>query len=265
MRQYIRSWRCPVYETRNRIVGRAATQRNRVFQDSEVRRLRQELGGRRVVAEILVVIPTYRRPEGVKRAVASALAQTRDDLAVIVVDDGGGLPGDLPVDPRLHAVSLRRNTATLGLVRNVAIHLAESEYIAFLDDDNVWTPDHLNAALCALEADPGLGGVYTTLRRLKPDGSELDVLGLPFDRKLLRWHPYIDANSIVVRRSANIDFSVVPRNRNTLPKEDWEYVWRTSRRSRLSHVPAVTVLYAVNPDSYYTPWELAAEPPGGTS
>lgn len=254
VRQHIRSWRGPVYEWRNRILGATAVRRNRRFQEHEVQRLRRSRDGPEKMARVLVVIPTYRRPEGLKRAIDSALAQTAQDLTVVVVDDGGGLPEDLPADPRLLAVSLSRNTATLGLVRNVAIHLADSEFIAFLDDDNVWTPDHLAAALTALEADPGLAAVYTSLRRLKPDGSELDVLGLPFDRRLLRWQPFVDANSIVVRRSWNGDFSLVPRDKHTLPKEDWEYVWRMSRRGRVQHVPAVTVLYSVNPASYYTDW-----------
>lgn len=217
-----------------------------------MRRLRAELGAPRY-AQVLVVIPTFKRPAGLIRAVASALAQKSEDLLVIVVDDGGGLP-ELPDDSRLLAVSLRRNTATLGLVRNVGIDLADSEFIAFLDDDNVWTPEHLATALGALRCDPALAAVYTSVRRQWPDGSQLDILGEPFDRRKLRWKPFVDANSIVVRRAADRGFSVLPRTKFTHPKEDWEYVWRLSRRGRVAHVPEVTVLYTVNPDSYYTSW-----------
>jgi glycosyltransferase involved in cell wall biosynthesis len=253
VRRFARSWRCPVYETRNRVFAVAATRANRKFQSDEVQRLRLSLG-RQAQARVLVVIPTYKRPVGLVRAVGSALSQSYRDLVVVVVDDGGGLP-DLPPDPRLVAVSLSRNSATLGLVRNVGINLADSEFIGFLDDDNVWTPDHVATAVAALEGDPTLAAVYTSVRRLRPDGSEMDVLGEPFDRRKLRQDPYVDANSIVVRRSSNLGFSVLPRNKDTLPKEDWEYVWRMSRRGRVAHVPKVTVLYSVNPDSYYTTWD----------
>lgn len=252
LKRILRPWRCPIYETRNRISGRAAIRRNRELQTAELTRLRRA-SKTPVRAKVLVVIPTYKRPDGVVCAVRSALAQTLEDLAVVVVDDGAGLP-ELPEDPRLTAVSLSRNTATLGLVRNVGIHLGSSEFIAFLDDDNEWTTDHLATAVAALEADPGLSGVYTSVLRLRPDGSELDVLGEPFSRRKLREDPYIDANSIVVRRAPGRDFSVLPRTRETLPKEDWEYVWRLTRRGRIEHVPEVTVRYAVNPDSYYTDW-----------
>jgi GT2 family glycosyltransferase len=211
------------------------------------------LAEQRPKASVLIVIPTYQRHSELVRAVKSALSQTYRDLVVVVVDDGGGLPHLLP-DPRLTAVSLSLNTSTLGLVRNVGTELADSEFIAFLDDDNVWTPDHVATAVAALQKDPTLAAVYTAVRRLRSDGSALDVLGEPFSRRKLREDPYIDANSIIVRRSYHRGFSVLPRNRNTLPKEDWEYVWRMSRRGRLAYVPKVTVLYSVNPDSYYTIW-----------
>ena len=40
-----------------------------------------------------------------------------------------------------------------------------------------------------------------------------------------------------------------------MPGEDWELVWRLSRRKRISHVSETTVTYLVNPDSYYMRWE----------
>ena len=256
VRRFIRSsvglW--PALEIRNRVIGAGAAVGNRRFQAREVRRLRQLSDGQQFRARVLVVIPTYKRSKALVRAVDSALSQTYKDLTVVVVDDGGGLP-DLRPDPRLIAVSLSRNSATLGLVRNVGTELVDSEFIGFLDDDNVWTPDHVATAVAALADDPTLAAVYTSIRRLRPDGSEMDVLGEPFNRDKLKEHTYVDANSIVVRRSSHLGFSVLPRDRSTLPKEDWEYVWRTSRSERVAHVPKVTVLYSVNPDSYFTSWD----------
>jgi glycosyltransferase involved in cell wall biosynthesis len=220
--------------------------------------LKQSLGTR-PQARVLVVIPTFKRPEGLLSALRSALGQTYVDLVVVVVDDGAGLP-DLPPDSRLVAVSLSRNSATLGLVRNVGMNLADSEYIAFLDDDNAWTPDHVATAVAALEADPTLAAVYTSVRRIRPDGSQLDILGEPFDRRKLRQRSFVDANSIVVRRASSQGFSVLPRSKNTHPKEDWEHTWRLSRRGRVEHVRKITVNYAINPDSFYTEWGGADRP-----
>jgi hypothetical protein len=146
----------PLYELRNkllyrthRIAGVAVRERGGAPPRREASRAAENL--------VTTVIPTYRRPVELGAAVRSALAQTVRDHTVIVVDDGAGLPDDLPSDDRLIAVSLSRNTGVLGVVRNVGIRLARSEFVAFLDDDNTWEPDHLETALepCG-PANPGV-------------------------------------------------------------------------------------------------------------
>jgi glycosyltransferase involved in cell wall biosynthesis len=229
----------------------------RRFENTEVARLRGELGGIQR-AQCATIVPTYRRPDLLPRAVESALAQTFEDNVVVVVDDGGGLP-ELPSDDRLHAISLQRNTATLGLVRNVGIRVTDSTFIAFLDDDNVWKPHHLQTAISALRGEKGSNGslsgacdlVYTAIERRMPDGTLYDVLSRPFDRKRFADGAWVDANAVVVRRDPGVLFSRLPRERKTLPKEDWEFVYRLSRSRLVMHVPEPTVVYLVNPSSYY--------------
>jgi hypothetical protein len=221
------------------------------FENREVARLRSSL--RQVPeAKTACIIPTFKRPQGLLKAIDSILAQEHQDFVIMVVDDGAGLP-PLPADPRIFAVSLSRNSAVLGIVRNVGIRLSQSEYVAFLDDDNVWTPRHLTVAIEGLQRGADL--VYTAVRRTRPDGTELDVLSKPFDRKRFSDETsWVDSNSIVLRRSHFLPFSRLPRTRETLPKEDWEFVWRVSRRAKVVHLPEVTVEYFVNPGSYYTSW-----------
>ena len=167
------------------------------FENREVARLRSSLG-QVPEAKIACIIPTFKRPQGLLKAIDSVLAQERQDFVIVVVDDGAGLP-PLPADPRIFAVSLSRNSAVLGIVRNVGIRLSRSEYVAFLDDDNVWTPRHLAAAIDGLERGADL--VYTAVRRTRPDGSELDVLSKPFDRKRFSDETsWVDANSVVLRK-----------------------------------------------------------------
>ena len=83
----------------------------------------------------------------------------------------------------------------------------------------------------------------------------MDVLSRSFDRKRFsNESSWVDSNAIVLRRSFTLPFSRLPRTKSTLPKEDWEFVWRVSRKARVVHVPEVTVEYLVNSDSYYTSW-----------
>ena len=254
----------PLYELRNKIRYGHTVPRVWLFESAEVRRLRATLPAS-AAPLVTTVIPTYRRPESLPAAVRSVLAQTVSDLRVIVVDDGGGLP-ELPDDPRLVAVSLAHNTAVLGVVRNVGIRLADSEFVAFLDDDNEWEPEHLATALAALRSETPtpdrrgrrrrrLAGVYTALRRVLPDGREVDVLSVPFDRQLARNEGFLDANGFVARRSRALRFSRLRRDRGVLPREDWATLYRYSRRHPIEHVPVPTVRYLVNPDTYYTVWD----------
>ncbi len=218
----------------------------RRFEDAEVARLRVD----RPEFLVTTVMATYKRPSLLPIAVESALAQTVTDHQVIVVDDGGGLPS-LPDDPRVVAVSLSRNTAIAGLVRNVGIRLTRSRYVAFLDDDNTWRPDHLETMLAGLRRGADL--VYSAVERHYPDGTVLDVLSTPFDRKsFVDDSPYVDTNAIVVRRGPL--FSRIPRVTTTFPKEDWEFVYRASRHGVVTHIPEPTVRYLINEGSYYTDW-----------
>ncbi|GIF05162.1 glycosyltransferase family 2 protein [Actinoplanes siamensis] len=249
----------PLEELRNKVVlGHTAVALGR-FERSEVRRLLAAMpGARRPRAKVAVIVLTYRRPGGLTRAVASVLQQTMRDLVLVVVDDAGGQLPELPPDPRLHVVTLRHNINVPGVGRNVGIGLTDSDYVAFLDDDNTWDPHHLATALSRLEEpDNRPDAVYTAMRRVMPDGTVRDVLSVPFDRKLAWERCYLDNNPLVLRRLPGARFSRLRRTTSVAPKEDWELVYRFSRRHRVEHIPEPTVTYTINPDSYWTPWELS--------
>jgi Glycosyl transferase family 2 len=232
------------------------TPRMRRFEDAEVRRITDSLESI-PTALVATIVPTYRRPQMLQRAVQSALAQSISDQVVIVVDDGAGLP-ELPDDPRLFAVSLSRNTAVAGVVRNVGIRISRSKYVAFLDDDNEWDDNHLEVALRALgypdDTRPPADVVYTAIRRVHPDGEQMDLLSTPFDRKLLARKGYIDINSAVIRRFDGLHFCRLARPAGKYPGEDWELIYRISRRHKTMHVPVATASYLINPESYWISW-----------
>ena len=107
---------------------------------------------------VSVVIPTYRRPQLLARALRSALAQTHTALEVVVVIDG---PDDATLDlcaslgdPRLRTCAL---PAPVGgaAARNTGVQTARGSWIAFLDDDDAWLPTKLERQLaCAQAAAP---------------------------------------------------------------------------------------------------------------
>jgi glycosyltransferase involved in cell wall biosynthesis len=94
-----------------------------------------------------VVIPAYNRADVLGDAIRSVLAQTEQDFEIVVVDDGSA---DDPArvvasfaDPRIRLH--RQVNRGGGAARNAGIDLARGCFIAFLDSDDAYLPDHLAA------------------------------------------------------------------------------------------------------------------------
>lgn len=102
---------------------------------------------------VSVVIPTYRRLELVQRAVQSALSQTLSAVEVIVVIDGPDEAVRSRLveigDTRLKIIELPTNQGSRA-ARNAGIAAAQSQWVAFLDDDDEWMPQKLELQLEAV-------------------------------------------------------------------------------------------------------------------
>jgi glycosyltransferase involved in cell wall biosynthesis len=92
-----------------------------------------------------IVVPLWNKRETVAATVASALAQAYSRFELIIVDDGstdGGMDElDGFDDPRIRRI--RQANAGPGAARNTGIRAARHDWIAFLDADDLWFPDHL--------------------------------------------------------------------------------------------------------------------------
>ncbi len=103
--------------------------------------------------DITVVIPSKNRPDLVRRAVATALAQVDVSLEVIVVDDGSEPSIPLSVgngDPRLRILR-NDQSQRVAAARNRGVAEARGAWIAFLDDDDVWSPVKLREQLAEVK------------------------------------------------------------------------------------------------------------------
>lgn len=103
---------------------------------------------------VTVIIPTYKRPYLVLRAIRSVFRQTHERVEVLVVDDCS--PDETKVvvqdivDQRLRYLRHEVNKG-LPAVRNTGIRAARGDYIAFLDDDDEWRGDKLAKQLAAIK------------------------------------------------------------------------------------------------------------------
>src|SRR5690242_16188801 len=109
------------------------------------------------LADVTVVIPTHNRPALMRRALSSVLAQDyAGGIEVIVVFDRSEPEYSLERDATSRRVRVLSNSRTPGLAgsRNTGILAATSDYVAFLDDDDVWLPSKLARQMSALTSEP---------------------------------------------------------------------------------------------------------------
>jgi glycosyltransferase involved in cell wall biosynthesis len=126
--------------------------------------------------QVTVVLPTFNRPWGLRRALRAVLAQTYPHLQVIVMDDCSG--DDTPaamrefVDPR---VLYFRQSHNVGVGRNWGdgLRRARTPYVCFLMDDDYPDPTFLETRIRLLERCPDAQVAFSGYRRVRPDGSLL--------------------------------------------------------------------------------------------
>lgn len=118
---------------------------------------------------VSVIIPTWRRHDLLlERALPSVRAQTYSNHEVIVASDGPDpalrtLLADEPVG-YVEVAHHDEHPMNFGSrARNHALTRARGDYIAYLDDDNAWRPDHLDLLVKALEDNPAAGFAYSKL------------------------------------------------------------------------------------------------------
>jgi glycosyltransferase involved in cell wall biosynthesis len=109
---------------------------------------------------VTAIIPTYRRAAMVRHALETVLAQDYAPLEVIVVDDNTDPDEQRAVRDALadfgEQVMVIPNTRTKGAcgARNTGILRASGEFIAFLDDDDLWLPGKLREQVALLLRTP---------------------------------------------------------------------------------------------------------------
>lgn len=104
---------------------------------------------------VSVIIPTYNRCLYLREAVQSVLAQTGVDLELIVVDDGSTdetAAAMRDFDDRLRYI--RKSHSGVSSARNEGTRVANGEWLAFLDSDDLWLPGKLAAQLDFFEQHP---------------------------------------------------------------------------------------------------------------
>jgi glycosyltransferase involved in cell wall biosynthesis len=126
---------------------------------------------------VSAIVPVYNGERFLKAALDSALAQTCQDIEIIVIDDGstdssGAIADDYAARHPGKFVVIHQPNGGLVVARNAGLAVARGRYVALLDADDEWLPHHLAASVEVLEKNPRVGLVHSNLERINVDGSK---------------------------------------------------------------------------------------------
>jgi glycosyltransferase involved in cell wall biosynthesis len=203
---------------------------------------------------ISVIIPVYNAAGTILETLASVRRQTFPDFEIIVIDHGST---DETVsrlaqvhDGRMRLASFRNGG--LAEARNRGIREARGEFLSFIDADDLWTPEKLEAQLEVLRRRPEAGLAYSWtafiddggrfLFAKEPQHFEGDVYA-----DLLR-ECFIASGSNVLIRSRCVE-SVGPFHGRFRSVEDWEYCLRVAARWPFAVVRRYQILYRLSTKS----------------
>jgi glycosyltransferase involved in cell wall biosynthesis len=230
-----------------------------------------DAGGEATATEwptVTIVVPLFNGGRFIEATLKSVLAQTFRRFEVIVVDDGSTDDGPDIVrahlsDPRLRLVE----SSHLGVAsaRNAgAAHASgQSDFLVFLDADDVWQPDALAAMVDTLERRPDAAGAFVLADYIDGDGNVLREGDFPRHMRgreglekgrlvpcdaaadvnvenLFLSNPVYPPSCLLVRRTA---YDLTGGVDGRFLAEDWEFVVRLAKRGPLVPVDRVMVGY----------------------
>lgn len=207
-------------------------------------------------ALVTVVVPSYNGALYVREAIQSALHQTHPPLEVLVVDDGStdGTPEIVRTIGDIRVRLIEQPNGGVAAARNTGVAAASGEFIAFLDQDDVWFEDKLRTQLPYFD-NPVVGLVGSLLTYLGSAGAMKATSGLIADEQQqriaeARLMPFAPSSMVVrtsaIRAVSGFDASLV---REVGPIDDLDLVARIAKGHTVQTVPRSLGYYRIHSEA----------------
>jgi GT2 family glycosyltransferase len=207
---------------------------------------------------VSVLLRTKDRPGFLAEALDSLRRQTFSDFETVLVNDGGPIPAALLVPTPGRGVTVVVPPRPGGRTRalNTGLSAASGTYVAYLDDDDVYLPAHLDTLVRFLDGSDEYRAAYTSVRQIEQvlgddgryrDGREITVYGRPFDAARLLYKNDIPLVGLAHRRALAEEAGGFDETFDQF--EDWDFLIRLAARTRFHHLPVVTAVYRLRNDA----------------
>jgi glycosyltransferase involved in cell wall biosynthesis len=184
-------------------------------------------------------------------ALASIRALDGPDLAFeIIIADGARGAATEALAREFRALVVRPTSAGAAASRNAGLRAATGEFIAFLDDDDVWLPGHLRPHLALLRANPRIHAVVSQIRN---GDQSLSSFGPAWPKHLREgedafhsFYKYFPQIGATVVRASVLD-SVGYQDESLRGSEDWDWQLRLALSHPVAFIPVPSVGYRMRP------------------
>lgn len=207
---------------------------------------------------VSILLTCYDHVQYLPLAVESIVAQSYKDYEIIAVDDGskdGTREWLTNCETKLVRLFNEKNLGTYGSL-NRALKSATGEFIAILNDDDLWYPQKLERQLALLDANPKIGlvhagGVFINSHGVDMQGSPMGF-GYPAFDNGDRFLELAGANKVITSAAmirSECFKSLGGFNEKYFGSGDWEMWLRIAETWHLGFVPGKHVAYRVHPSN----------------
>src|SRR5829696_3674547 len=184
--------------------------------------------------KVSVCLPTYNHSRYIRHALISVLQQTLQDFEIIICDDAStddthAVVADIR-DSRIRHFRQQKNVG-IAANRNACLAVAQGEYIAWLDSDDVYLPEMLARQSAVLDKHPGVGLVHGAFEVIDEYGRQLPTWPMPFSQDVVEpgefafrelvLANYVTAPTVLVRRNCHLRVGPYASELRD-SSEDWE-------------------------------------------
>jgi len=195
-----------------------------------------------------VIIHTYNNERFIAETVESVLNQTYKDYEIIVVDDGSEDGTRDALIPYMQKIRYHyKENGGIASAKNAGISLSETEFVAFLDHDDLWAPNKLLLQMEHFNENPQIGLVYAKYTSFR-DGKELRTKpekgysGWIFKELLSK--SFIQTSTVVVKREC-LD-AVGPYDETFSLGDEYDMFLRIARKFQCGFVDKGLTRYRVH-------------------